>query len=89
MEGSDREGDGTALIGGRKGLGRAGEESGKVTPPPHGIALERLNQRIQLYAYRNDDGLIGAVQRTLMGWPSLKPTINPKTKVICIIRTFS
>jgi hypothetical protein len=59
VEGSDREGDGTALISGRKGSGRAGEDSTKVTPPPHGIALERVNQRIQLYAYRNDDGLIG------------------------------
>jgi len=58
----------------------------KKGPPPAAAAasvpgvVEQLPQSIQLYSYRLSDGWLGAVQRRMMGWPSLKIAMDPKTR---------
>jgi hypothetical protein len=59
-------GDGTALIEGAKGSGRAGWDGTNPILISPGIVLERVHQKIQLFAYRTDDGFIGAVRVSIL-----------------------
>ena len=52
--------------------------SSQSNPHPH--TVEQQSQRIQLFAYTLSDGWMGSIQRRMMGWPSLKLAMDPKTR---------
>ena len=57
---------------------RGSQSKGKSTS--QSTNQEQLPQRIQLYKYQLSDGWLGSLQRKMMGWPSLKIVMDPKTR---------